>query len=100
MRRRAEGVCAYIVESLLALMCRNDSFRAAFIDFSGCRAIQFYRCYANFCGWCVKALDLGDIHEVVGACQHAGKRTDAFFARKEENDPLPSSRIKRLIFFK
>ena len=44
----------HVVDDILTLRCPNPSCRMAFVDFTGCMALQCPRCKAGICGKCFK----------------------------------------------
>ena len=52
--RKVRLARTHIVECILTLRCPNpNGCRQAFVDFSGCFALQCSRCKSHFCGWCL-----------------------------------------------
>ncbi|CAN8071016.1 unnamed protein product [Agarophyton chilense] len=59
-----------ITRDILTLRCPEEGCRVAFVDFSGCFALQCgnKECRIDFCAWCLKSYSTSEVHGHVVNC--------------------------------
>ena len=83
-----------IIEEILTLACPRC--KQAFLDFSGCFALECHACACGFCGWCLA--DCGeDAHDHVSQCAAKPPGADEFYGSREEFENAQRKRQKMLI---
>jgi serine/threonine protein kinase len=82
----------HIVEEILTLKCPNGAYRQAFVDFTGCFALECSRCGSGFCAWCLENCGSSDgAHWHVMNCQQK-LSNDEYFGTFEEFERSQSAR--------
>jgi hypothetical protein len=79
-QRQVEQHRRHIVEEVLTLKCPRC--RTAFVDFSGCFAVQCGSCPCNFCGWCLQDCET-DAHAHVAHCRSNKANGNVFGAHEQ-----------------
>ena len=66
-----------VIEEILTLTCPRC--RKAFLDFTGCFALECNNCPSKFCGWCLEDCGDHDAHPHVQRCTQKPRGADTFF---------------------
>lgn len=83
MKEKAKMNAAKIRNEVLNLKCPHCS--TAYIDFTGCMALQCETCKGNFCGYChTKTESSSGAHNHVRTCIMNETRTGSYYATEEE----------------
>lgn len=94
-QRKIRTIRHHIIEHILTLKCPRCG--QAFVDFTGCFALQCSRCPCGFCAWCGADSGSNNAHDHVRVCREKPAGADIFFGTFQQFEAAQNRRRRWLL---